>query len=58
MTEKVVLASKNDFDQRTACGAPARWSKYTTNKKLVCFFSIGEVKVPRIEEKYNGEAGS
>ena len=20
-----------DFDQRTACGAPNRWSKYTTN---------------------------
>ena len=22
---------KVDFDQRTACGAPIRWSKYTTN---------------------------
>ena len=21
---------KNDFDQRTACGAPVRWLKYTT----------------------------
>ena len=21
---------KVDFDQRTACGAPIRWSKYTT----------------------------
>ena len=28
--EKVVLALKNDFEQRPACGAPVCWSKYTT----------------------------
>ena len=36
-TEKLVLVSKNDFNQRLACGAPVCWSKYTTvsdaNKK-------------------------
>ena len=30
VNEKVVLALKIDFNQRTACGAPVRWSKYTT----------------------------
>ena len=29
-TRKVVLATKNDFDQRTACRAPVPWLKYTT----------------------------
>ena len=28
--EKVVLVSKNDFDQQTVCGAPICWLKYTT----------------------------
>ena len=24
----------NDFDQRTSCGAPVRWSKYTTGSQV------------------------
>ena len=32
---KVVSGSKNDFNQRTACGAPVRWLKYTTHGIIV-----------------------
>ena len=28
--KKSCFCLKNDFDQRTACGAPVHWSKYTT----------------------------
>ena len=38
MTEKKQItclhAETNDFDRRTACGAPVCWSKYTTNINL------------------------
>ena len=27
-------AKTNDFNQQTACGAPVRWSKYTTPASL------------------------
>ena len=31
ITQKVVYALKIDFVQQTACGAPVRWLKYTTD---------------------------
>ena len=34
LTVKFVLASKNNFDEQTTCGAPICWSKNTT-----CFYS-------------------
>ena len=38
-------AEKNDFDQQTVCGAPLRWSKYTTSVpvKLKILFHKGWV---------------
>ena len=39
-TLKVVLVSKNDFDQRTACRAPIGWSKYPTGR---CVFFLEEI---------------
>ena len=38
LMEKVVLASKNDFDRQMACGAPICWSKYTTHRPLYLFY--------------------
>ena len=32
MEKLVLMPEKNDFNQRTACGAPIRLSKYTTNR--------------------------
>ena len=47
--EKTCLNAKtNDFDQRTACGAPVRWSKfhnrYLTMAIIACYFKFARKK--------------
>ena len=45
VTEKVqktcVNTKTNDFDQQTACKAPARWSKYTTIRGKALYYRDG-----------------